>query len=171
MMFKLAHFWQAVRILAACVLSYVVARLIGLQEDYWALVTAIVVTQPALSDALSAGRDRVLGTLVGALAGLGVIAATELGFPSFPLFWIALIPLSILTAVKPNLRLSCITLVIVVLVPSMGRPFARPIERIVEILVGTIAAIAVCAAIPTQRKVDRPAADGDSAAGPNSVEG
>jgi uncharacterized membrane protein YccC len=171
MMFQLAHFWQAVRILAACALSYVVARLIGLQEDYWALVTAIVVTQPALSDALSAGRDRVLGTLVGALAGLGVIGASELGVPAFPLFWIALIPLSILTAVKPNLRLSCVTLVIVVLVPSMGRPFARPIERIVEILIGTIVAIAVSAAIPTQRKNVRSVADGDSAPGPSGAEG
>ena len=160
-MFRLAYFRQTVRVLAACAVSYAVSRLIGLHEDYWALVASIVVTQPALSDTLSAGRDRVLGTLVGALAGLGVIGIAELGFPSFALFWIALIPLSVLTAVKPNLRLSCVTLVIVVVVPSVGPVFARPIERIVEILVGTVVAIVVSAAIPTERKDDRLAADGD----------
>lgn len=142
--------WQAVRIIAACALAYIGSKFIGLREDYWALVTAVVVTQPALSDTLSAGRDRVLGTLIGAVAGLGVIEASEFGFSSFALFWIALIPLSVLTGVKPNLRLCCVTLVIVVLVPATGSPFARPLERIVEILLGTLASIIVSAATPTR---------------------
>jgi uncharacterized membrane protein YccC len=150
-MFKRAHFWQAVRILAACAISYAGAKLIGLPEPYWALVTAVVVTQPVFGDTLSAGRDRVIGTLIGALVGLGVIEAATTGFSIFILFWIALVPLAILTAVKPNLRLCCITLIIVVLVPSAGAPFARPLERIVEILLGTLASVAVSAAIPTRQ--------------------
>lgn len=153
-MFKRMHIWHAVRILAACAIAYVGSKLIGLREEYWAVVTAVIVTQPALSDTLSAGRDRVLGTLIGAFAGLAVIGLVELGLPSFPLFWIALVPLAILTAAKPNLRLSCVTLIIVVLVPTFGAPFARPIERIIEIFVGTVASIAVSAASPTRRKDD-----------------
>jgi uncharacterized membrane protein YccC len=153
-MFKRTYLWHSVRILAACAIAYAGAKLIGLREEYWAVVTAVIVTQPVLSDTLSAGRDRILGTLIGAFAGLAVIAAAELGLPSFPLFWIALVPLSILTAAKPNLRLCCVTLIIVVLVPAFGSPFARPLERIVEIFVGTLASIAVSAALPTRRKDD-----------------
>ena len=132
-----AHLWQTVRILAACALAYVGARLIGLSEDYWALVTAVVVTQPALPETLAAGRDRALGTLIGALVGLVVIAAGQWGASTFALFWVALVPLAILTAIKPNLRLSCVTLVVVVLVPAPGNPFARPLERVLEISRGS----------------------------------
>lgn len=146
-----AHFWQAARLLAACAVAYVGSKLIALPEPYWALVTAVVVTHPALGDTLSAGRLRVIGTLIGAFAGLVVIGAAELGFSSFVLFWIALAPLAMLTAVRPNLRLSCITLVIVVLVPASGGAFARPLERVVEILLGTLASVVVCAAIPTKQ--------------------
>lgn len=150
-MLKSKYLWQTVRILVACAISYGGSKLIGLQEGYWALVTAVVVTQPALGSTLSAGRDRVVGTLIGALVGLGVLASAELGISPFAMFWIALIPLSILTVVKPNLRLCCITLVIVVLVPSTGTPFVRPLERVLEILIGTLASIVVAAAFPRER--------------------
>jgi uncharacterized membrane protein YccC len=149
-----AHFWQAARILAACVLAWAAAQLIGLREDYWALVTAVVVTQPAFHETLSASRDRVIGTLIGAFAGLAVIAAGERGVPTFALFWVALVPLAMLTARKPNLRLCCVTLVVVVLVPSAEEGFARPLERIVEILVGCLASVVVSAATPSRGKTE-----------------
>ena len=139
---------QAIRIVIACALAYGGSLLIGLQEGYWALISAVVVTQPALGSTLSAGRDRVIGTIIGALAGLAVLWGAQFGIPSFPLFWVALLPLAILTAVKPNLRLCCITLAIVVLVPSTGTPFIRPLQRILEILIGTVASIIVTAALP-----------------------
>jgi uncharacterized membrane protein YccC len=150
--FVRARLWQTVRILAACGLAYVASKLIGLREEYWALVTAVVVTQPGLLETLSASRDRVLGTLIGALAGLAVIAAGQWGASIFALFWVAMAPLAILTAFKPTLRLCCVTLIVVVLVPVTGNPFARPFERIVEILVGVLASIVVSAVTPSQPK-------------------
>jgi uncharacterized membrane protein YccC len=149
--FERAYLRQTVRILAACVSTYVASKLIGLAEEYWALVTAVVVTQPGLQETLSASRDRVLGTLIGALAGLAVIAAGQWGASTFALFWVAMVPLSVLTAIKPSLRMCCVTLIIVVLVSAAGSPFARPFERIIEILVGTLASIVVSAVTPSRR--------------------
>ncbi len=63
------------------------------------------------------------------------------------LFWIALVPLAVLTAIKPNLRLGCITLIIIVLVPTTGSPYALPFERVVGILLGTVSSIVVVAAM------------------------
>jgi uncharacterized membrane protein YccC len=146
-MFGSENLRQAVRIVAACVLSYGGSLLIGLQEGYWALITAVVVTQPALGDTLALGRDRVIGTLIGALVGLGILEAAAFA-PSQLLFWIGLAPLALLTAIWPNLRLSCITLAIVVLLPASGAPFVRPFQRVVEILLGTLASVAVSAALP-----------------------
>ncbi len=141
-------FWQTLRILSACAVAYGVAALVGLPDRFWAMVTAVVVTQPALDATLSAGRDRIVGTMLGALAGLGVIEAARHGWPLFAMFWVALVPLAILTALWPNLRLGCITLVVVVLVPSSGGlSFARPLDRVLEILLGTLVSIAVSVVI------------------------
>jgi uncharacterized membrane protein YccC len=150
--FNPGYAWHSLRLLAACALSFGACKLIGLSEVYWALVTAVVVTQPAWDDTLNASRYRILGTLIGALAGLVVIYARQHGGPPLILFWIALTPLAILTAIKPNLRLSCITLIIIVLVPTTGDAYALPFERIIGILLGTVASILVAAATEKRSK-------------------
>ncbi len=138
-----AKLWQAVRIVGACALAYVATGMAGLPEGYWSVITAIVVTQSDLSSTLQAGRDRILGTIIGAAVGGGVIALGSMGVLSLDLlFWLALAPLALLTAQKPNLRLSCVTLVVVVLVPA-ATIWHRPFDRVLEILIGTLAAIAV----------------------------
>ena len=134
---------QAVRLLSACALSFAVVTLIGVPEGYWSLITAITVMQPDLSHTLSAGRDRVLATLLGAAVGVGLIGLRQAGLPNMPLFVAGLVPLACVTAVWPAMRLSCTTLVVVLLIPAGGDPFARPLFRVLDILIGTLACIAV----------------------------
>jgi uncharacterized membrane protein YccC len=134
---------QSLRLLAACLVSYAVARAIGLHETYWALITAVVVMQPGFADTLAASRNRVVGTIIGAMAGLMVLEAARHGWPSFWLFWCALVPLAVLTAARPSLRLCCVTLIVVVLLPGNGAPFLRAFDRIFAILIGSLASIVV----------------------------
>jgi uncharacterized membrane protein YccC len=155
-MFKREYLWQAARMFAACAISYGVSKLIGFDEGYWAPMSAAYVAQPALEATFVAARDRVIATLIGATIGLGVLLATKSGLHSSLLFWGAMIPVSILTALRPNLRLSVTTLIILVLVPSTGPILARPVDRICEILLGTLVAIAVTAAMPIRQKLDEP---------------
>lgn len=139
--------WQAARLVGACALAFAFAAASGLPERYWALITAVVVTQPMLSDTLGAGRERVLGTLLGAAAGFLVLIAEQHGAPRLPLFWLALVALALLVAMYPYLRLSAVTLIVVVLVPGTGTIYARPFDRVVEILIGTFAAVVAAAVI------------------------
>jgi uncharacterized membrane protein YccC len=139
--------WQTIRIVAACAIAEIFSSLAGLKEGYWALVTAVVVTQPALDDTLTASKNRILGTLIGAAAGFVVLEAVQHGLPRAPLFWLALLPLAVLTAFQQSLRLSCITLIIVVLVPSSAGLFARPLDRVFGILLGAAASILVAEVI------------------------
>lgn len=141
-----AQLWHAVRLLSACALAYGGAWLCGLHDRFWAMITAVVVTQPLLQATLAAGRDRVIGTVLGALVGLGVVLAVRHGWPRIPTFCAALVPLALITAVWPNMRLSCITLIVVVLVPADDLSFNRPIERVLEILLGTLASVLTSAA-------------------------
>jgi Fusaric acid resistance protein family len=151
------HFGSAdtrrmVRTLLGCVLSYGVAKLASLPELYWALITTlVVVTQPSLTQTLSTARDQITGACIGAVVGVIGILAIQRGVEPMLVFAVALIPLAALTSLKPGLRLACITLVIVVLIPGVGHsPFDRPIDRVLEILIGAAAAFIVTVILPNR---------------------
>jgi uncharacterized membrane protein YccC len=150
--------WHAAGLLAGCAISYFIAQEANLTESYWALITVVVVTQPALTETIAASRTRIIGTLVGAAAGFVVLEAVQHGLPRLPLFWLAMLPLALLSAIRQSLRLSCITLIVVVLIPAAGPPFARPLDRVYGILLGAAASIVVAAlgwAIRSPREADR----------------
>jgi hypothetical protein len=50
--------------------------------------------------------------------------------PDWVAFWLALTPLALLAAARPNLRFAAVTLMIVPLFPISGDPFLRPLDRI-----------------------------------------
>jgi uncharacterized membrane protein YccC len=141
---------RALRILTACGLAELAAWALHLQESYWALITAVVVMQPGFADTIVASRNRVLGTVIGAGAGLIVLAVTRQGSPPLWLFWCALAPLAVLTAAWPSLRMSCVTLIVVVLIPTSGAPFLRAYDRIFAIILGTLASILVATVFPVK---------------------
>jgi uncharacterized membrane protein YccC len=141
------------RTLTGCVLSYGAARLATLPELYWAVITTlIVVTQPSLNQALSTGRDQIIGAVIGAILGVLGLFAILRGAQPLVVFAIELVPLAALAAWRPTLRLACVTLVIVVLIPATGTgsPFERPIDRVLEILIGAGAALVVAFLLPNR---------------------
>ncbi|QSN64706.1 aromatic acid exporter family protein [Caballeronia sp. M1242] len=143
---------RLVRTLVACSISYAGARLAALPEGYWALITTlVVVTQPSLTQALGTARDQVIGACIGGVAGVLGVMAMQRGAAPLAVFAIALVPLAALTAKRPAMRLACVTLVIVVLIPAgSGPPFQRPLHRVLEILIGVTAAFIVAAIWPNR---------------------
>lgn len=130
------------RTLTGCLLSSGAARLANLPEGYWALITTlIVVTQPSLTQALTIARDQIIGAFIGAAVGGVGLVAIDHGAAPMTVLAIALLPLAALAAVRPGLRLACVTLVIVVLVPGGGGSlFERPLHRVLEIVIGAASA-------------------------------
>jgi uncharacterized membrane protein YccC len=53
----------------AATLCWWVARAFGLHEAYWGSISAIIVLQSDVGSTITASRDRVLGTLIGAAFG------------------------------------------------------------------------------------------------------
>ena len=134
---------QAARTLVSVFLSAAVSQLFGLREAPWALITAAIVTSSSVTGTWAAGRDQITGTLIGAAAGAAAIGLELLHYPRMPVFWIILAPLALLAAARPTLRLTCVTLVVVFLFPSPGRPFDRPVDRVAAILTGALVSLAV----------------------------
>ena len=139
----LAWLRQAARTLISMFLSGGVAVMCGLNEAGWALITAAIVTSNSVTGTWTAGRDQIVGTLIGAGAGTAAIGLTLLGYPKMPVFVLMLAPLALLAAARPTLRLTCVTLVVVFLFPSPGGPFERPFDRVVAILIGAGVSLAV----------------------------
>lgn len=138
------HQWrQAIRLLAACALAGVPTALLDIPEWYWSLVTAVAVMQPDLRHTLTSGRDRIIATVIGASVGLLLIYLRLRGLPGTPLFVVAMLPLGLLTGMRPNLRLSCTTLIVVFLLPGGSDPYGRALFRVVDILAGVVACVVV----------------------------
>lgn len=141
------------RTLISCLLSYYVAKLATLPELYWAVITTlVVVTQPSLNQALNTGRDQIIGAVIGGVVGVVGLFAILRGAQPLIVFAIALLPLAALAAWRPTLRLACVTLVVVVLIPAsgLGSPYERPIDRVLEILIGAGAALLVAFLMPNR---------------------
>ena len=134
---------QSVRTLVSVLLSDAVAHALHLREPYWSLVTAVIVTQARISSTIEAGRDQIVGTLIGAATGAAAIALQLYGLPRLPVFVALMVPIAILGAFKPNLRLAGVALVVTFLFPSEGGPFNRPVDRVLAILVGAAVSLLV----------------------------
>jgi len=64
-----SHIALAVKTAVTAVLSIYAANLLHLPQGYWGAMSAIVVMQSEVGATVSASRDRLIGTAIGAVAG------------------------------------------------------------------------------------------------------
>jgi uncharacterized membrane protein YccC len=126
----------------AAALCWWLALHFGLHDGYWGAISAIIVLQSNFGSTVNASRDRILGTVIGALLGF-----------SFSLFGV--LPwnyiLAVLTAVivcgllglHSSSRLAGVTITIIMLVEKTGPRWSLALERVVEVLLGIVVALAV----------------------------
>jgi uncharacterized membrane protein YccC len=142
-----AEMWPRLRLaiqttIAAC-LSYLAVDTLGMPQGFWAVMTAILVTQANVGASLGLAAERFLGSLLGVLVG-GAVAvaladARELKFAGLA---VTVLVLGFFSARRPSLRIACVTAAIVVLGdPSLGPPIASAENRMIEVAIGTAVAI------------------------------
>jgi len=144
---RAAELRLAVRIAVAGAASYVVAHLLALPQGYWAVFTAVIVTQASIGGSLKATLDRFIGTLGGAIYGAlvaMVIAHDEPTGLGIALV-LALLPLGFVSAIDARFRVAPVTAVIVLLSPvgQQASPLYFTLDRIIEIIIGSVVALAV----------------------------
>ena len=136
----------AVRMTVASLAAYILCRLLDLPQSYPAVLTAVIVMQGSVRASLKAMLDRLLGSLGGAVWGVAVLVVLR-PFNGLGLglaFTVVLIPLALLAALKPAYRAAPVTAIILLLTPSNAvSPEAQAIQRVLEIGLGGIVAMAV----------------------------
>ena len=135
-------FILAAKTALAATLCWWLAQAFGLHEPYWGPISAIIVLQSNVGSTITASRDRILGTLIGAAFGF-----------SFSLFgalpWnyvgavLAAVILSGLLGLRNSSRLAGVTITIVMLVQKTGSRWELALDRVGEVMLGIVAALAV----------------------------
>jgi len=137
----------ALRTMLAGLITFTLAHLLELPQGYWAVLTSVIVMQASVGGSLKAGLDRMLGTVAGAIWGVSVTLAIPhhdtltLGLT----LAVALTPLALVAALKPNYRVAPVT-AIIVLLSTTGVQLGTvryAIDRVLEIGLGCLVGFAV----------------------------
>lgn len=149
---------HAVRMTAACFISYVLGQALGLHQNQWAVLTSIIVMQASVGGSLKAMMDRLIGSLGGAIAGIVVVVGLHLLGIASPgaALALGLPPLTLLATLKPTYRVTPITFIILILTPNLQElgPVESAYQRMIEIAVGSAIALAVSLTILPARAHD-----------------
>jgi uncharacterized membrane protein YccC len=141
-----AQLRQGARMTVAGLLALGLGELFGLPRSYWAVLTAVLVTQASLGGSIRATVDRLIGTVAGAVYGAAVALAiphqSDLG--QLLATAAAIAPLALASALSPSFRIAPVTAIIVLLIPSgpQAGVVASAVTRVFEIVFGCVVGLA-----------------------------
>jgi hypothetical protein len=113
----------------------------GLHEGYWAAISAIIVLQSNFGSTVTASRDRILGTVIGALFGFAFSLVGALPWNYIAAVFAAIAVCGLL-GLRTSSRLAGVTITIVMLVQS-GSHKTVALTRVGEVLFGIVVALVV----------------------------
>lgn len=136
-------FQQATRTAISAGLAAWLTHLLRMPGGYWAAISAIIVMQSQVGATLTASKDRLVGTALGATVGwlVGLYGHNSLWIFAFAV----LVVMVLCTALKfQNAgRLGGVTVAIIVLIPYSGPLWKIAVERFLEVSFGIAISLAV----------------------------
>jgi uncharacterized membrane protein YccC len=146
---------QALRMTVSSLAAFAVAQTLGLPQAFWAVITALIVTQSNVGGSLKAAFDRFLGSVFGAVYGSAIAFAIphEHGLARAAALVAAVAPLSFLAAFSAGFRVAPITAIIVLLSATGANlgPFGFAADRVLEVGLGCAVGLLVSVLIVPAR--------------------
>ncbi len=133
---------DATKTALAAALSWWIALQFGLHDGYWGAISAIIVLQSNFGATISASRDRILGTMIGAAFGFAFSLFGVLPW-NYILAVLCAVILCGLLGLRNSSRLAGVTISIVMLVQTTGSHWLLALHRVSEVFLGIIVAIIV----------------------------
>jgi uncharacterized membrane protein YgaE (UPF0421/DUF939 family) len=137
---------QGIRTALAAVLAYWITDLLRLPGGYWASISAIVVMQSEVGATVTASRDRVAGTALGAVVGLLTSLVWHHSLLVFGLAVLVVMMLCTALNFKNAGRLGGVTVVIIVLIHFSGPLWQIALQRFLEVSLGIVVSLLVAMA-------------------------
>jgi hypothetical protein len=125
----------------AASLCWWLASRFGLHDGYWGAISAIIVLQSNFGATITASRDRILGTVIGALLGFAFSLVGVLPWNYIAAIFAAVVICGLL-GFRSSSRLAGVTITIVMLVQASSHKDIALI-RVGQVMVGILVAVAV----------------------------
>ena len=133
---------QGAKTALAAGLCYWLSTRFGLHEGYWSAISAIIVLQSNVGSTVTASRDRLIGTAIGAV--MGWLASPWARQPlAFALAILLVFLICGSFGLKNSSRLAGVTVTIVMLVQRNGSHWRIAMDRFFEVSMGILVALAV----------------------------
>lgn len=123
-------------------LCWWLATRFGLPDGYWGAISAIIVLQSNFGSTITASRDRFLGTFIGALFGFSFSFFGHLPW-NFMLAVLAAVTVCGLLGFRSSSRLAGVTIAIVMLVQNASSHWTVALDRVGQVMLGIVVALAV----------------------------
>jgi len=133
---------HAAKTALAATLCWWLALRFGLHDGYWGSISAIIVMQSNVGATVTASRDRILGTFIGAFFGFAFSLFSAPPWNYVLAVFLAIV-VSGLLGMRDSARLACVTITIILLVPSSASRWNLALDRVLEVLFGIVIALAV----------------------------
>lgn len=131
-------FRHAIRVSAACLIGYIITLFMPAEKhSYWILLTIAFIIKPAFSHTKQRNVERIIGTLIGAAIGVGILFLIEDGTVRF--FIMVLFMLGTYTFMRLNYlaMVMCVTPYVFIVFSFIGSEFrAIAWERIMDTFIG-----------------------------------
>ena len=133
---------HAAKTALAAALCWWLALRFGLHDGYWGSISAIIVLQSNVGSTISASRDRILGTLIGAVLGFSFSLFGTLPW-NYILAVVAAVVVCGLLGLRSSSRLAGVTITLVMLVQKTGPRWSLALDRVGQVVLGILVALAV----------------------------
>jgi uncharacterized membrane protein YccC len=133
---------HAVKTALAAALCWWLAQRFGWHDGYWGSISAIIVLQSNVGSTVTASRDRILGTVIGAAFGFSFSLFGTLPWNYILAVLGAMILCGIL-GLRSSSRLAGVTITIIMLVQKSGPRWSLAMDRVGEVVLGIVVALAV----------------------------
>lgn len=135
-------FIHAAKTALAAGLCWALALQLGLHDGYWGAISAIIVLQSNVGSTVNASRDRLLGTLIGAVLGFSFSFFGALPWNYILAVLVAVVICGLL-GLRSSSRLAGVTISVVMLVQQAGSRRSLALDRVTEVVLGIVVALAV----------------------------
>jgi len=132
---------HAAKTALAAALCWWLAMCVGVSDGYWGAISAIIVLQSNFGATITASRNRLLGTLIGALLGFTCTLFGTLPW-NYILAVLAAVIVCGLLGLRNSSRLAGVTISIIMLVTT-GSHWTLALHRVAEVILGIVVALAI----------------------------
>jgi uncharacterized membrane protein YccC len=132
---------HAAKTALAAALCWWLALRFGLHDGYWGAISAIIVLQSNFGATITASRDRILGTVIGAIFGFLFSLFGVLPWNYIAAVFAAVVLCGLL-GFRSSSRLAGVTITIVMLVQSSSHK-AIAFDRVLQVFLGILVAVAI----------------------------